>query len=284
MRTVRDSVHGDIELDAIAAEIIDTREFQRLRYIRQNGLLHFVFPGAMHTRFAHSIGTYHNACKLIEQLLRAPRKHASADELMHLTYVTTVFTCAALLHDVGHVAFSHSAERVQVGGRKKKWLLGTINDLFSTWKIDKQFRSEYERALANEDPPRSAESQAIHEDLSIFFVQRIFENDAVIAACNSESVTASDCARDVCALINGDLDTSDAFDIASASIAHCVKRVDVEYSWLSDPTPSTGEEPLDLRYVLHGLISGTLDVDRMDYLLRDSQHCGVQYGRIDKDF
>jgi HD superfamily phosphohydrolase len=56
---VRDPVHGDIELTREELRVVDTAEFQRLRGIKQLGTAYLVYPGAMHTRFEHSIGTVH---------------------------------------------------------------------------------------------------------------------------------------------------------------------------------------------------------------------------------
>lgn len=116
---VRDPIHNLIifdekdEVDQLAWRLINTPEFQRLRRIRQLGVSEFVFPGATHTRFAHSIGVYHNARRLIrlidEHLLDSsktggdPETSPSADR-------SIVIRLAALLHDIGHGPFSHAFE------------------------------------------------------------------------------------------------------------------------------------------------------------------------------
>ena len=58
-RVIRDPLWNTIRLDPTAVRIIDTAAFQRLRYIRQLGLAHLVYPGATHTRFDHALGVYH---------------------------------------------------------------------------------------------------------------------------------------------------------------------------------------------------------------------------------
>ena len=95
MKVVRDPIHGYIELDELALAIIDTPQMQRLRRIRQLGLSHLVYPGANHTRFEHSLGTYHLTCQLLKHI-----DHDTPDEVR----------LAALLHDVGHGPFSHVTE------------------------------------------------------------------------------------------------------------------------------------------------------------------------------
>ena len=89
LKTIQDSVHGSVKLDEWQIEIIDTPQFQRLRRIKQLGFANLVYPGANHTRFEHSIGTMFIASKLSED-----------EEIV----------AAALIHDIGHTPFSHSAE------------------------------------------------------------------------------------------------------------------------------------------------------------------------------
>ena len=100
-KVVRDAVHGDIELDDLEIELIDTPEFQRLRAIKQLGTAYLVFPSATHTRFEHSIGTAWMARRLIDAVGR--RRAVSRDEEI-------LIRCAALLHDVTHIPFGHTLE------------------------------------------------------------------------------------------------------------------------------------------------------------------------------
>ena len=65
---IRDSVYGDISLDTFELKIMDMPQFQRLRRIKQLGLINLIYPGANHTRFEHSIGTMNLGSKLAEEL------------------------------------------------------------------------------------------------------------------------------------------------------------------------------------------------------------------------
>ena len=104
MKTFRDPIHGDIELNTLEIEIIDTPEFQRLRGIRQLGTSFLVFPGAHHTRFEHSIGTNWILKKMVSSIRRwGTALTISDDELLFLG-------AAALLHDITHIPFGHTFE------------------------------------------------------------------------------------------------------------------------------------------------------------------------------
>jgi len=99
MTEIRDPVHGYIRLDELASQLADTPQMQRLRWIRQLGLASLVYPGANHTRFEHSLGAYHLADLLSQQL--------DLDEEESRTVCA-----AALLHDLGHGPLSHATEAV----------------------------------------------------------------------------------------------------------------------------------------------------------------------------
>lgn len=110
---IRDPIHGLIvfggsgdrhrdETDRIAWRLVNTREFQRLRRIRQLGFSDLVFPGAAHSRLAHSIGVYHTARRLADIIARQQGKRCPDRE--------RVVLLAALLHDIGHGPFSHAFE------------------------------------------------------------------------------------------------------------------------------------------------------------------------------
>ena len=105
----RDSVHNIIRLKADDAEgkllvrLIDTAEFQRLRRIRQLGLAYFAYQAAEHSRFTHSLGALHLATRILAKLgLRYEISNESR----------IAVRCAALLHDIGHGAFSHVIETI----------------------------------------------------------------------------------------------------------------------------------------------------------------------------
>lgn len=185
---IRDPLWDTIRLDAHAVRIVDSASFQRLRYIRQLGLAHLVYPGATHTRFDHALGVYH----LIQQALRLLREHRAFAEVSE--HDVRVIPYAGLLHDIGHYPFSHALEEL-----------------------------EQERIPGD------------HEALVGRFLSDATVRNA-LAAVVADGVTAVE------ALVRGRSDNP-----------------------------------------LQGLVSGSLDLDKIDYLKRDARFCGVPYGEVDVD-
>ncbi len=191
MLSFRDPIHGFIRADELETALIQSRPMQRLRFIRQLGWTFLVFPGAEHSRFSHVLGTMHLAGRVYDALAaksggRVPAGRRSLERRL--------VRVAALLHDVGHAPFSHSAE-----------------DLFAE-PIDHE---EMTRRLI--DAPE---------------LQEIFDRHGA------------------------GLDGRQVQQVLSRGT----------------------EGP---RQLLSDIVTSELDVDKMDYLRRDSLYCGVEYGSYD---
>ena len=113
-KVFRDPIHDLIRLgpeDRFILKLIDTKEFQRLRRIKQLGLGHFVYPGAQHTRFEHSLGVFNFARRMLEKLQHRYSTDADSSVRDELEARSRQIKTAALLHDLGHGPFSHVFER-----------------------------------------------------------------------------------------------------------------------------------------------------------------------------
>ncbi|NJJ42301.1 HD domain-containing protein [Paenibacillus apii] len=103
-KVFKDPVHNYIHVqDTVIWRLINTKEFQRLRRIRQLGTTYLTFHGAEHSRFSHSLGVYEITRRIISQFERSGYKDWIPEERL-------LTLCAALLHDLGHGPFSHSIE------------------------------------------------------------------------------------------------------------------------------------------------------------------------------
>lgn len=120
MRTqrLRDPIHDMIVfdeqnyIDKAAWELLKTPDMQRLRRIKQLGVSEFIFPSATHNRFAHSVGVFHNArrlVKLIQREIKLERIDGNAFDQKR----ADISVLAALLHDIGHGPFSHAFEEAR---------------------------------------------------------------------------------------------------------------------------------------------------------------------------
>ena len=100
-KIIYDPIHKYMKLDSILLKIIDTIEFQKLKNIKQLGLCYYVFPGASHNRFEHSIGVAYLSGLLIETL------QINQPELNITNRTILLVKIAGLVHDIGHACFSH---------------------------------------------------------------------------------------------------------------------------------------------------------------------------------
>lgn len=225
---IRDPIHSTIELTPAESRVIDSRVFQRLRWIKQLGFSEFSFPGATHNRYIHSIGVCHLAGLAFDSIFRN-YKFSSSDVR---TRLRNVVRGAALLHDIGHGPLSHTTEEVMP--KLKALNVG----------VYKCRRTDIPMSEDLDNPER----RATHEDYTIKFI-----TDSSLTEVLKEAYIDIDPLHFAC-LVDKTLKASDDFF--------------VDQGW-------------DFRPILSQIVSSELDVDRMDYLLRDAYFCGTTYGKVD---
>ncbi len=135
-KRINDNIYGNVDISAQELGLIDTPVFQRLHRIKQLGATDLVYPGATHTRFAHSVGTMH----MISQFISAIRKHggkAGDDDGEKLRI-------AALLHDIGHYPLSHTVENAvkRLGGKNHEEFGAYLLKRFLSEKLETYKPSE----------------------------------------------------------------------------------------------------------------------------------------------
>jgi len=196
----------------------------------------------------------HLAARAVGALL-LPIASGAAPE--HRDYVSQVFRLAGLLHDVGHCAFSHSIEHVSIENQP---LLGSLESFYREWGETDGLLSELEAA-----EPEVSKKPVEHEHIGFLLAKRVLVD-----------LKEHDFARDVPAVLHGALETSARFATSARSVGAAFHKACPNLGLQDDDV-----FPRQLARVLHDLVSGTLDVDRLDYLIRDSVFCGASYGRCE---
>lgn len=134
-KIINDPVYGFITIPTdLIFDLIEHPYFQRLRYIKQLGMTHLVYPGALHTRFHHALGAMH-LMKLAIETLRSKGHEITAEE-------EEAVSIAILLHDIGHGPFSHALEHTIVTGISHEHISTLLMD-----KLNQQFDGRLELAL-----------------------------------------------------------------------------------------------------------------------------------------
>lgn len=209
---IRDPIHVFAYFDSDERSIIDSRPFQRLRSIHQLALTYLVYPGATHKRFEHSIGVMELAGRVFDVVTNPRNIHPKVRDIIpsrpsEMDYWRRVLRIAALCHDIGHLPFSHAAEKEL---------------LPQGWN---------------------------HERLTV------------------EMLRSSEM-RDLFEKMTPPLKTEDVVKLAVG------EKELVKYQ------PGVQFSPWET--IMAEIITGNaFGVDRIDYLLRDSYHSGVAYGKFD---
>ncbi|MCX6676053.1 MAG: HD domain-containing protein, partial [Methanothrix sp.] len=197
LKVIQDPIYGTIRANVLEWQFIRSRPVQRLKGIKQLGLVEAVYPGANHTRFEHSLGTMHMAGTIAQHLGLAQ------EEIQKVRL-------AGLLHDIGHSALSHAVEGVlgrnpeiqpELHGIKARKHEEFTREIITTYPFGDEIKDAAEQTFGN--------SHALFGELA---------------------------------------------DIALGG------------------SPPLGQ-----------IVSGDLDADRIDFLLRDSHHSGVNLGLVDAD-
>jgi hypothetical protein len=135
-KIINDPVYGFISIPTdLVFDLIEHPYFQRLRYIKQLGMTHLVYPGALHTRFHHALGAMH-LMKMSIEVLRSKGHIITPDE-------EEAVTIAILLHDIGHGPFSHALEHTIVEGISHEDISMLLMD-----KLNKQFNGRLTMAIS----------------------------------------------------------------------------------------------------------------------------------------
>lgn len=174
-------IHGSISFNDEEKVLIDHKYFQRLRNIKQLGLTYLVYPNAVHSRFAHSIGVMHLAGQLCNALLN-PLKENNLNNESH-EYTLKVIRLAGLFHDLGHGPLSHFFEHCF---KPKK-----LNELNDDYKFSEQWF----------DSKKTSDS----------FNSSKLEHEHISAALIKKMISEKDLSQDICSMLFDEIIPSPTF-------------------------------------------------------------------------
>ena len=174
---IRDPIHGFVTLTEWEWDIINHPAFQRLRRIRQLSMTDMVYPGAMHTRFEHSLGVMHVVTRMFDSLVERERDFLQSDAIGFsvggLERDRIIVRLAALLHDCGHAPFSHAAEALMPENPRTKKAFKHEN--FSAAIIKTLFKEVIESRKDSQNHGVKAEevAQLVDEDKTVSLGRRV---------------------------------------------------------------------------------------------------------------
>jgi len=246
LRQIYDNIYGYIDFSISDFDfILKNPFFLRLHNLKQMGLAYYVYPDALHTRYAHSLGVYANVKKIIDSQRRfgEPVEISKEDKYK--------IQLSALLHDIGHLPLSHTIERAL--------------DKFDKYEKEYNRRRSYDdlpsKTLLREESDENLETEkivtkrkthkvALHERLG----ESVLENCGIGEEMKNRGISP----LEIAAGFKGDI-----------SIAYQNEHGQSSQSFYN----------AQIRNFLHS----QLDADRIDYLLRDAGFSGVNTGSIDID-
>ena len=263
----RDPLYGYVEIDSsIVHDIIDTATFQRLRNIRQTSYAP-LYPASLQNRFVHSLGVYHlgkMASKSLETSLNrcAGEENSKIGELKKLfpeglDRYKFVFELACLLHDVGHAPFSHTGEEFY---KKSKSCTGNVKNAdaynylghLSDLTDDEVFVQKAEKAPA----------PAPHEIMSCIVSIEAFGNMEKYFNSSHEKSFFSRC-------------------ITGLKYDEVVGLTVTDYTKMTEEEHNETKRKMVLNCFIQLLHSSVIDVDRLDYIIRDASTMGYQNVSVD---
>lgn len=309
-KTFKDSVHGYINVPKCFVEsLMDNEYFQRLRNIEQTGM-RVLYPNAKHDRFSHSLGVFHLGQRAVDDLLDNFSKdpywniESDAQSIIFWAKNKVLFLIACLLHDIGHAPFSHALENevlhnskkpIEKKKGKKKSVSSKVEEGdYITYSLNKTI-CESEKAYSllkygesYEDKKMDFSRVAAHEQLGAslilneFFSCKIAEifkhlNKAGFPRPEGESILYSEYYDDKIVLDDINLDDESSKIIFFDDLCFIARMImGLKYD---DWHPER-----QIRNCFIELLNGeNFDVDKLDYIVRDTLMSGINNISVDVD-
>lgn len=244
-KSIKDAIHGYIKIEEPFWRIIDTAEFQRLKWVEQTSY-RVLYPSARHDRFIHSIGVYHLGQKAIKGFVN----NSVPEDVKIIKKYKNSFLLACLLHDIGHAPFSHTCEDLfnyqqkvsKFDSKINKELLEMLKTKLEP-KVYAVFENDYKYILS----PKG-KSPSEHEIMSSIIACSKFEEFlGYFRICGEEFLD---------------------LDLTVRAIVGCT------YEMKRGDNNEINREKGIKNCLIRLLNSSTVDVDKLDYIARDTQMSG----------
>ena len=253
---IRDNLHGSIEMSTLESIVISHPAMQRLRRIKQTSFLHLAFPGASHSRFEHSLGVMHlaastwrkiadNQLQMALTLKQLPDTQEDEERCQLMPPVElhgAIFNSDYIAQTLRLAALMHDIGHPSFS-HNGELFLPPIADLLRDNHGLPDYLQEFLQTQVDDKQPNT------HEIYTVLLIDRVMSK---VNRDLPEAMLRVD-PRDISSIINTDI----------------------------KPVLGSPIEKYGLNILGKELLSSDLDIDRMDYLLRDSRECGVTYGLFD---
>ncbi len=207
--TFKDPVHGLIPVNELEYKIIQHPIFLRLHGIKQLGFTYMVYPQAKHSRFEHSLGSMHIANILLEAFRKSNPKliEKLTRDKYDYRYLTQLVRLLGLLHDIGHLPYSHVTEN-------------TLEKLYYKGKLHGKIVNFIHKA--------KKKGKKLHEEIACYLVKRLFE-DKNIATNNTEKALGKSLLKSLCDIDSPEwkeIFTDKAIELAKEMISGKITDID----------------------------------------------------------
>lgn len=293
----RDPVYGYIEIEEnIVHNIIDTATFQRLRNIRQTSYGP-LYPSSLHNRFVHSLGVYHLGCLAFDSVLHSlivneeleTKVIGGLNELFKdkIGRYEQLFRLACLLHDVGHSPFSHTGEDFYLSSRSDVQFL---SDEMKN-QLDDSYHAELENAKGEDEKKKITDRYNEKTKYSIYKHLAFLTNDTAFSEARSYDAASHEIMSCIVALETfGKEELYFKDDAERSFFARCITGLQYsevtelkqqDFLKMDDQERDETRCKMLLNCFIQLLHSSVIDVDRLDYIIRDASTMGYQSVSID---